>query len=693
MSVDRKTIRNIGIAAHIDAGKTTTTERILFYTGATHRPGEVDLATTQTDFDPQEQQRGITIFSAAVSFPWKGHNINLIDTPGHVDFTAEVERCLRVLDGAVVVFDGKEGVEPQSETIWRQADKYHVPRICLINKMDKVGADFFASFASIAERLQANPVALQIPIGAESSFEGVIDLLSMKALYFDAASRGAAFQEKEIPISLQGQARQWRHRLEEKVAENCDLVLGKFLEEQPISADELRTALRQATIATRLAPVLCGSALKFIGVQPVLDAVCEYLPSPLEVPPIRATLGGGKHAAREVEVRADPNGPLVALVFKVVADKPVDLYFLRIYSGRLRAGSRVFNSATESKENITRMFRMFAKRRDQLASAEAGDIVAVIGPKTALTGHTLCDPRRPVRLESIEFPQTVISRSIEPESSRDRDKLAEALQALARQDPTFVVRTDADTGQTLIYGMGELHLDVLVRRLRTEMKLAVNVGRPRASYRETITTAAEAEASFIRQVGGRNHFAVVRLRVEPLPSGHRSGETAFENAMAQAAIDARFLPLIEAGIHEGAGSGPRGGYPLEGWKAILLDGRQHDADSSELAFETAARLAFTEAVQEAGPVLLEPIMAVEIYTPEEHFGAISGHLNARRAVITGTDLRGQLRVIQAEVPLSEMFGYVTRLRSMSQGRAGVVMSPSHYAIVPAGIADRLVGAP
>jgi elongation factor G len=693
MSIDRETIRNIGIAAHIDAGKTTTTERILFYTGATHSPGEVDLATTQTDFDPQEQQRGITIFSAAVSCPWKGHNINLIDTPGHVDFTAEVERCLRVLDGAVVVFDGKEGVEPQSETVWRQADKYKVPRICLINKMDKVGADFFAALASIAERLEASPIALQIPIGAESAFEGIIDLLSMKALYYDTATRGARFAAKEIPTSLEEEASRWRHRLEETVAETCDSVLEKFLDEQPVGADDLRAAIRRATIANRLVPVLCGSALKFIGVQPVLDAVCDYLPSPLDVPPITVMSVRARHAAKQVAVRTDANGPLVALVFKVVADRPVDLYFLRVYSGRLRANSRVLNSATNAKENITRMFRMFAKRRDQLTEALAGDIVAVIGPKTALTGHTLCDPHRPVQLESIAFPETVISRSIEPKNSRDRGKLAEALQALTRQDPTFAVRTDPDTGQTLIYGMGELHLEVLVRRLTTELNLAVSVGRPRASYRETITTQAETAGSFIRQVGGRNHFAVVQLRVEPLPLGSKGAETAFENALSGTAIDPRFIPLIEAGIEDAAASGPRGGYPVVGWKATLIDGQQHDSNSSELAFETAARLAFNEAMHKAGPVFFNDTATTEIYTPDEYFGVVSGDLNARRAVITGTNVRGQFRVIDAEAPLSEMFGYVTRLRSVSQGRAGITMSPSHYARVPAGIAEQLVGAP
>ncbi|HUU85954.1 MAG TPA: elongation factor G [Phycisphaerae bacterium] len=693
MSVDLTRIRNIGIAAHIDAGKTTTTERILYYTGTTHAPGEVDLATTKTDFDPQEQQRGITIYSAAVSFPWRGHTINLIDTPGHVDFTAEVERALRVLDGAVVVFDGKEGVEPQSETVWRQADKYSVPRICLINKMDKVGADFEASFDSIGQRLGAQAVAVQIPIGAEHSFEGVIDLITMKALYFDAESKGARVDRRDIPPGMGESAAKWRRKLEETVSETSDAVMEKFLEDEPIPEGALRAAIREATVACRLCPVLCGSALRFIGVQPVLDAVCDYLPSPLEVPAIMGVSAGPNKRGQEIEVRPDPNGPFVALVFKVVAEKPLDLYFLRIYSGRLRAGMRVFNPAADAKENVTRLLRVFAKRRDQLSQAEAGDIVAVLGPKVSLTGHTLCDPRHAVLLEEIEFPKTVISRSIEPRSSRDREKMLAALDALARQDPTFVTRTDAETGQTLILGMGELHLEVLVHRLTTELNLEVNVGKPRASYRETISSAAEQEVTFERQLGGRNHFAAVKLRLEPFPLGEVPGDTVFENRLGEGVIDRRYVPSIEAGVRDAAASGPRGGYMVVGWKAILLGAGQHVAHSSELAFESAARQAFSQAAQQAGPVLLEPIVAVTIHTLDEYFGVISGDLNGRRAVITSTQTRGRVRIIEAEVPVSETFGYVTRLRSMSQGRAGVVVTPSHYAVLPAELADQLVGAP
>jgi elongation factor G len=683
--------RNIGIAAHIDAGKTTATERILFYTGTTHAPGEVDLATTKTDFDPQEQERGITIYSAAVSCPWKGHTINLIDTPGHVDFTAEVERSLRVLDGAVVVFDGKEGVEPQSETVWRQADKYGVPRICFVNKMDKVGADFAGAFESIGQRLSAHPVAVQIPIGAENSFEGVIDLVTFKALYFGSAGKGVAVREGDIPEALQVEAGTWRRRLEEAAADLSDGVMERVVEDRPIPEEELRAAIRQGTLSNRVQPVLCGSALKFIGVQPILDAVCDYLPSPLEVPPIKAVSAKAGGRTEEVLIKPDPRGPLVAYVFKIVADKPVDLFFLRLYSGRLRANSRLVNAATGTKENITRIFRMFAKRRDQLREAEAGDIVAVIGPKSSLTGHTLCDARQPVSLESIEFPETVISQSIEPSSSRDRDKLVMALEALARQDPTFRAQTDAETGQTLMYGMGELHLEVLVRRLKADMNLEVRVGRPRASYRETVSEPAEAEIDFNRQIGGRAHAAMVRLRIEPLPLGEVPGDTLFVNRADAERFDYRFIPSIEQGVRDAAASGPRGGYLLVGWKVVLLDARQHDAESSELAFESAARLAFDEGVRQAGPVLLEPIMSLEIHTPDEYFGAISGDLHARRAVITGTDVRGQFRVIAAEAPLPEVFGYVTQLRSMSQGRASVSITPSHYGVVPTAIADQLVG--
>lgn len=679
MSVDLSIIRNIGIAAHIDAGKTTTTERILFYTGRTHRMGNVDDGTTTTDFDEQEQKRGITIYSAAVTCPWKNHTINIIDTPGHVDFTAEVERSLRVLDGMVAVFDAKEGVEAQSETVWRQAVKYQVPRICLINKMDKMGADFSRSLRSIRARLGANPVPIQIPIGSEGGFEGLVDLLSMRAVYYLDEGQGVRFEERDIPPGLVEEAGRYRHELEERVAETCDVLMDKYVNEVPISEAELRQGIRAGTIANQLQPVLCASALRYKGVQRLLDAVCDYLPSPLDVPAVQAKLADGK--GKEVSIRPTPDDPMVALVFKIVAEKPVDLYYLRIYSGTLRSGTRVLNSVTGEKENVTRIYRIFAKRRDQLSEAMAGDIVAVIGLKKALTGHTLCDKRRPVLLESIEFPATVISRSIEPKSSRDREKLIVALQAVQKQDPTIEANINDETGEMLISGMGELHLDVVVRRLQSEMGVGVNVGRPRVSYRETVTCAAEAGGQFVRQTGGRAHFAVVKLRLEPLPGkdNGKCDQCRFVNATSGELIREEFVRAVEEGVREAALSGIVNGSPVIGWQATLLDGQEHDTDSSEMAFDNAGRMAFENAMREANPVLLEPMMKVEVVTPDEYFGLLNSDLDARRATITGADVRGAYRVIDAEVPLRELFGYATSLRSLTQGRATASMEMSHYA--------------
>ncbi len=702
MSVNLAKVRNIGIAAHIDAGKTTTTERILYYTGRTHRMGNVDDGTTITDFEEQEQKRGITIYSAAVTCPWKNHRINLIDTPGHVDFTAEVERSLRVLDGAVAVFDAKEGVEAQSETVWRQADRYRVPRICFINKMDKVGADFTHAFRSIVEHLHANPVALQIPIGAEASFEGVIDLLTRKALFFAPDQMGSKIDARDIPDALRDEVETWRAHLIEQVAETSDELTEKYLSDEPIESEELRSALRAATIANTLQPVLCGSALRYMGVQPLLDAVCDYLPSPLDVPPPighapeRKSHRGPAMAAtadlrRDITLRADPGEPLAALVFKIVADKPLDLYFLRIYAGTLRPGVKILDANTGKKEAITRMFRVFAKRREQLEEAVAGDIVAAIGPKDVLTGHTLCDPRRPVLLESITFPKTVIVQSIEPTSSRDRDKLADALKALARQDPTFRPKIDPETGQTLIQGMGELHLAVLVERLTRDMNVDVHVGKPQASYRETVVGTAEAEGSFIREIGGRTHFAVLKVRVEPVPLDVTGVTEQVESALGTGVLRTEYVEAAESGIRGAATVGPVIGYPLIHWKVTLLGAQQHDADSSDVAFENAGRLAFERAMAAASPILLEPIMRIEVCTPDEYFGSINGDLNGRRAVITGTDLRGRSRVIAAEAPLSEMFGYVTELRSLSQGRASVTIEPLRYAPVPEAVVRRMLG--
>ncbi len=672
-------VRNIGVAAHIDAGKTTTTERILFYTGRTHRIGEVDDGTTTTDFDEQEQNRGITIFSAAVTCPWKDHRINLIDTPGHVDFTAEVERSLRVLDGAIVVFDAKEGVEAQSETVWRQARKYHVPCVCFVNKMDKIGADFFMSVTSMEKRLDAHPIPVQIPIGAESTFSGVIDLLKMKALRF-TGPQGVTVSEEEIPAELHDDARQWRHHLEEKIAETDDGLMHKYLEEQPMSEAEIKAAIRRATIAGRIHPVLCGSSLKNMGVQPLLDAVLDYLPSPLERPPVEGDQSLEDHS--KVVRRPSRDEPLSALVFKIVAEKPLDLYYLRIYSGFLKSGMRVYNANTGKKENLSRMFRMFAKRREQIDEAPAGDIVACVGLKDALTGHTLCDANKPIVLEKIEFPTPVISVSVEPKNTKDKEAMAEVLSKMARQDPTFRYGIDSETGQTIISGMGELHLEVLTYRLEHDYNVPVSVGRPLVAYREAISHAAEAEGRFIRQTGGRGQYAVVTLRVEPIQveKGHDAFE--FVDATTGGVVRREFVNAVERGAREAMQMGVLAGYDVLNVRATLLDGKEHDVDSSELAFENAGRLAMEEAMKKAGPVLLEPIMKVQVSVPDEYFGAVSGDISARRGLIDDTEMRGKQRVIHAKVPLSELFQYATKIRTLTQGRAGHSMEPLAYEPMP-----------
>lgn len=689
MSSDLSSVRNIGIAAHIDAGKTTTTERILFYARRTHRMGEVDDGTTTTDFDEQEQKRGITIYSAAVSLPWKGHTINLIDTPGHVDFTAEVERSLRVLDGMIAVFDAKEGVEAQSETVWKQADKYQVPRICFINKMDRIGADYEYSVDSLRDRLEIKPLVLQIPIGAGNDFEGLIDLIEMKAVYFKTEALGSTITESEIPDHLKDLAVQANHELIETLSETSETILDQYLNDHPLETSQIRAAIREATLARELYPVLCGSSLRYIGVQRMLDAVCDFLPSPLEAPPVIAQDANKKDVKIELPCRDDL--PFSAIVFKIVAEKPLDLYYLRVYTGKLTPSTRLINTLTGEKENITQIYRMFAKKREQLTVASAGDIVAVVGPKKALTGHTLCDPRKQVILESISFPETVISVSVEPKSSRDRDKLLESLQALTRQDPTIVITTNEETGQTLISGMGELHLEVIVQRLNKDMNVDVIVGKPRVSYRETVQSTDEAEGRFNRQFGGRSHFAMIRIRIEP--RAHVSGRANFEiiSAVAKGSLEPEYIQSAELGIQEASHSGILGGYPVINWKATILGGQKHDVDSSEIAFENAGRIAFYEAMKLASPILLQPIMNTEIITSDEYFGAIMADLNARNSVIRESVMRGKDRIIQAEVPLSEMFGYVTRLRSLSQGRATASMTPSHYAPVTAEQMKILVG--
>ncbi len=688
MSADLGKTRNIGIAAHIDAGKTTATERILYYAGKIHRMGEVHEGTTTTDFDPEEQARGITIYSAAVTVEWQGHTINVIDTPGHVDFTAEVERSMRVLDGAIAVFDAKEGVEAQSETIWRQANKYNVPRLCFVNKMDKVGADFFNTVREIRERLSGNPIPVQIPIGAQSEYEGLVDLLTMKAIYFKDDTKGNKWEEREIPDDLKALAKEWRHLLEEKVSETCDVLMDKYIHEKPISAEDLVPALRRATVAGQAHPVFCGSALKYVGIQMLLDGVVAYLPSPLDMPPV--TGHDPDDPEKQIERKPEDDEPMCALLFKVVAEKPVDLYFLRIYSGVLKSGSRVYNANRRKKENVSRIFRMFAKRREVIDAAHAGDIVAVVGLRDSLTGDSLCDMKHEVVLEKIEFPETVISMAVEPKSSADRDRLAEALAALSRQDPTFDWRVDPETGQMLIAGMGELHLEIMTHRLERDMNVQVKVGRPRVSYRETVIGTAKAEARFIRQTGGHGQYAVVELKVEPYQPAEGEDHVLFENEIRGGAISRQYVTAVEAGVREAAKGGVLAGYPLINAKVTLLDGKEHAVDSSDLAFENAGMMAFRQATEQAGVGLLEPVMRLEVTVPEEYFGSVVGDLHSRRAQVNDTFVRLDRRVIHAQVPLAEMFGYSTTLRSLTQGRAAWLMEPSHFAAVPAQVAEALL---
>ena len=682
-------IRNIGVAAHIDAGKTTTTERLLFYSGKIHKMGDVDDGTTVTDFDPEEQQRGITIYSAAVSFTWRDCRVNLIDTPGHVDFTAEVERSMRVLDGAIVVFDAREGVEAQSETVWRQADKYRVPRVCFINKMDKVGADFPHAVESIRERLQSNPIPIQIPIGAEQTFKGVIDLIEMRACYFAGSADEAEYKIGPIPEDLREEAAFQRHFLEEKVAEFDEALMGKYLEGRALTNDEIKAALRRGTISRACQPILCGSSLKYMGVQLVLDAVCDYLPSPLDVPPIDGH--DPRKPEKVVQRKCDPDGPLAALVFKVIAEPHGDLFFVRVYSGTLRAGSRVLNVGRDKKENLPRMFRVFAKRREQIEAAAAGDIVAVIGLKDTLTGDTITDAAGGILLERIEFPETVIRMSIEPQSSKDKDKLTAALQMLARSDPTFDFRVDDETAQTIISGMGELHLEVLCHRLERDMGVAVRVGKPRVAYRETITKVAEADHTFHRQIGSGSQFARVKLRVEPFTPEPGKENFAFSNRLPDGKLANELLFAVQQGARDASRSGVLGAYPLINLRVVLLDVETRTGETTPLSCESAAGMAVHQALEQAGPVLLEPIMKVEVVTPDEYFGAINGDLMTRRATITNTSMRGNNHVIDVESPLATMFGYSTAVRSLSQGRASYSMEPLRYEVMPPNEAEKVLG--
>jgi elongation factor G len=701
MALDLKKVRNIGICAHIDAGKTTVTERVLYYTGQRYKMGEVHEGTATMDFLEEEQQRGITIQSAATTCPWSyqdtEYTVNLIDTPGHVDFTIEVERSMRVLDGAVVVFDGKEGVEAQSETVWRQAERYEVPRICFINKMDKIGADFEFSLKTIRERLGVNPIAVQLPIGASDTFEGIIDLLEMKAYYFDEGELGAIVHERDIPDDLKDTAELFHHELVEQAAELEDGLMEQYLEnESAITADQIRAALRAGTLDQRCYPVFCGAALKNIGIQRLLNGVIDYLPDPTEVPDVQGIDPRKKGGPATRPNTAD--APFSALVFKVVADSHGDLTYIRIYSGKLPKGTRVLNPGNDKKENVSRIFEMHAKDRQPLECAEAGQIVAVIGLKHSVTGDTLCATDAPIVLERMEFPEPVISMSIEPNTNDDKKKLVEALTTIKREDPSFRTIYNEETGETIIAGMGELHLEIVKNKLLRDMKVGVRVGTPRVSYRETITGSADAvRGKFVKQTGGRGQFGDVIINVCPITNEQAEAEelelkdgVAFVDKISQGAIPREFIPSVAVGIRSAAQSGILGGYPMVNLKVELIDGSSHEVDSSQIAFEQAGALAFREACTQAGLALLEPIMKVTITTPDEYFGAVSGDLASRRGQIVDSEIRGNTRVIHSEVPLSEMFGYETILRGLTSGRASSTMEPAEYRLMPDRLRDEVL---
>jgi len=681
-------LRNIGIMAHIDAGKTTVTERILYFAGRTHKIGEVHDGTAVMDYLVEEQQRGITITSAATTLKWAGHTVNLIDTPGHVDFTIEVERSLRVLDGAVAVFCGVGGVEAQTETVWHQADRYRVPRLCFINKMDRPGAEFEMVVDEIRSRLHARPVILQVPMGSGESFRGQINLVTRKALFYDPAKIATDLRVTDVPEEYVDRVEAARHDLIEAVAEVDEALMAKYVHEEPIAEADLRAAIRRATLAGIIQPVLCGSALKHMGVRPLLDAVVHYLPSPLDVPPVvgHEGLKGDKTVTRA----ADESEPFAGLVFKIASDQHGDLYFTRVYSGVLKAGTRVLNSTQDRKEVVSRIWEMHAKQRTAREQAVAGDIVALVGLKHSLTGDTLCDTRHRIVLERLEFPEPVVTMSIEPQTNADKGRLGDALNTLRREDPSFRFQYDAETGQTTISGMGELHLEIVKNKLVRDMGLEVRVGRPKVAYKETITARAQARESFIRQTGGRGQYAVVELAVEPFAPGPDDEPIAFEDATKGGVIPREFIASVEQGVRDASSCGPLAGYPLLNVKATLLDGKHHPVDSSDLAFQQAGALAFASAVEKASPVFLEPIMRLQVSTPEEYLGAVMGDLNARRAEIRENLLRGRFHVLTAEVPLAEMFGYATRLRSLSQGRASSTMEPHSYAPVPAQVAEEIL---
>ncbi|MEW6448279.1 MAG: elongation factor G [Bacillota bacterium] len=676
--------RNIGIMAHIDAGKTTTTERILFYTGKVHRIGEVDDGAATMDWMVQEQERGITITSAATTCYWRDCRINIIDTPGHVDFTVEVERSLRVLDGAVAIFCSVGGVEPQSETVWRQADKYGVPRIAYINKMDRTGADFFRSMQMIKDRLGANPVAIQLPIGAEDSFCGVIDLIREKALiYLD--DLGTVSEETAVPEEMKDLVKEYREKLIETVAEADEELMLKYLENKPFTLEEIKRGLRKITLAVKAIPVLCGSSYRNKGVQPLLDAIVDYLPAPTDVPAVN---GVDPETGLQDRRYAQDDAPFSALAFKIMADPYVGkLSFFRVYSGWLKAGSYVYNSTKQRRERIGRLLQMHANHRQEITEVYAGDIVAAVGLKFTTTGDTLCDEEHPIILEAMDFPEPVISVAIEPKTKADQDKMGQALARLAEEDPTFRVQVDPESGQTIISGMGELHLEIIVDRLLREFKVGANVGKPQVAYRETITRPAKAEGRFIRQSGGRGQYGHVLLEVEPRKQGEGF---LFENKVVGGAVPKEFIPAVEAGVREAMESGVLAGYPLLDIRVALVDGSYHEVDSSEMAFKIAGSIAFREAVSRAAPVLLEPVMKVEVITQEEYTGDVIGDLNSRRAHIEDIEVRDSNRLIHAFVPLAEMFGYATQLRSLTQGRGTYTMQFDHYAEVPRTIKEKII---
>ena len=691
---DLKKVRNIGIMAHIDAGKTTTTERILFYTGVNHKIGETHDGASTTDWMEQEKERGITITSAAVTSFWDGTQINIIDTPGHVDFTVEVERSLRVLDGAVAVFDGKEGVEPQSETVWRQADKYDVPRIAFVNKMDKMGADFYFTVQTVKDRLGAEPLVLQLPIGSENDFIGVVDLVEMRALVWPGDAKGdvtmgAKYEIQEIPADLQAKADEYRQALVERVAEADDALMEKYLEGGELTTDEIKAAIRKLTVTSELYPILCGSAFKNRGVQPMLDAVVDYLPSPLDVPPMI----GHKPGDEDTEITRAPSKdePFSALAFKVAAHPFFGtLTFIRVYSGRIAAGSAVVNSTKGKKERVGKLFQMHANKENPVDEAVAGHIYAAIGLKDTTTGDTLCDPNEQIVLESMTFPEPVIHVAIEPKTKSDQEKLGTAIQKLAQEDPTFSVHLDEETGQTVIGGMGELHLDILVDRMKREFKVEANVGAPQVAYRETIRRAVEKfDYTHKKQTGGSGQFAKVQISLAPLDTAE--GELyEFENAVTGGRVPREYIPSVDHGIQEAMQLGILAGYPVVGVKAALLDGAYHDVDSSEMAFKIAGSMAFKEAARKADPCLLEPMMAVEVRTPEDYMGDVIGDLNSRRGQIQAMEDVSGAKVVRAVVPLSEMFGYVGDLRSKTQGRANYTMQFDSYAEVPRNVAEEII---